>query len=115
MRMIKKIIHEAECMPFWYGRIGPAPQCYHAREIAPIPINFIYRLWYWIMKHTHYTTIEKMLWNSESIGWAEGYKEGLKMSKNEKEFIEYIKNQYFNHMSDELLEIICTKLNEYNK
>jgi len=77
-----KTIRQGECMPFWYGLIGPSPS-YLGSEIAPIPINFIYRLWYLILRKTNHSKWTEKLNAIKGDMYTLGYERGWHAGRNE--------------------------------
>jgi len=73
--IIRKIINEGQSIPFWYGKIGYAP-AYMGFEFAPIPINYLYKLWHWILHQTKITDEEKKIAELQKISYDKGYREG---------------------------------------
>lgn len=74
-------VKEGEQIPFLYGKIGPAYATFHQWETAIIPLNFIIKFWYWILRKTRPSKYEINISQEKQKSWNDGYDQGYVAGK----------------------------------
>ena len=77
MKIIKHI-KEGEALPFWYGAVGIKIAMDGYIEIAPIPLNYLLKFWYFTIRKTKFSHFDRELLDARDAGWREGYEAGRK-------------------------------------